>query len=75
MSLVSIKGYYDGKQVQLGEKVRLPQNARLIITVLDYEPSSVADHDREAFLQLSAANLARGYDVDEVEYTEADLKK
>ncbi len=70
MPLVSIPAHYDGAQVLLDEEVALRPNARLIVTVLED-----ADSEREDFLRLAESGLAAAYDGDEVEYTEADLRR
>ncbi|MCF7667779.1 MAG: hypothetical protein K9M60_03255 [Akkermansiaceae bacterium] len=67
---MSIQAHYDGTQVLLDEKVTLPLNARLLVTVLDG-----SNEDREEFLQLAAKSLATAYSDEEVEYTAADLKR
>ena len=70
MPLMSIPAHFDGTQVLLDEKVALPLNARLLVTVLDE-----SNEDREEFLQLAANSLATAYSDEEVEYTAADLKR
>lgn len=70
MPLMSIPAHFDGTQVLLDEKVALPTNARLLVTVLDG-----ANEEREEFLQLAANSLAKAYSDEEVEYTTADLKR
>jgi hypothetical protein len=70
MPLMSIPAHYDGTQVLLDEKVSLPPNSRLLVTVLDD-----SDNDREQFLQLASNSLATAYSDEEVEYTAADLKR
>jgi hypothetical protein len=70
MPLISIPAHFDGTQVLLDEKVALPLNARLLVTVLDG-----SNEDREEFLQLAANSLATAYSDEEVEYTAADLKR
>jgi len=70
MPLMSIPAHFDGTQVLLDEKVALPLNARLLVTVLDG-----ANEDREEFLQLASNSLATAYSDEEVEYTAADLKR
>ena len=69
MPLKSIPAHYDGQHVRLDEEVALAPNTRLIVTVLED-----ADVEREEFLLLAARGLARAYDEDEIEYSEADLK-
>lgn len=68
MPLISIPAHFDGKQVVLDEKVTIPANSRLILTVLE-----AADADRETFLAASAQALNAAYSNDEVEYSEDDL--
>lgn len=70
MPLMSIPAHFDGTQVLLDEKVALPLNARLLVTVLDG-----SNEDRDEFLQLAANSLATAYSDEEVEYTAADLKR
>lgn len=70
MPLMSIPAHYDGTQVLLDEKVSLPPNSRLLVTVLDD-----SNDDREQFLQLASNSLATAYSDEEVEYTAADLKR
>ena len=70
MPPMSIPAHYDGTQVLLDEKVSLPPNSRLLVTVLDD-----SDDDREQFLQLASNSLATAYSDEEVEYTAADLKR
>ena len=70
MPLMSIPAHFDGTQVLLDEKVALPINARLLVTVLDE-----SNKDREEFHQLAANSLATAYSDEEVEYTAADLKR
>lgn len=70
MPLMCIPAHFDGNQVLLDEKVVLPTNARLLVTVLDG-----SNDDREEFLQLAANSLSKAYSDEEVEYTAADLKR
>ena len=70
MPLMSIQAHYDGVQVLLDEKVVLRRNSRLIVTVLED-----TDEDCEDFMRMAASGLAGAYSDDEVEYTEADLKR
>jgi len=70
MPMVSIPAHYDGQHVRLDEEVALSPNARLIVTVLDG-----ADGERGDFLRLAESGLAQSFEDDEVEYSEADLKR
>jgi hypothetical protein len=68
---VSIKAHFDGKQVLLDESVELAPNSALLVTVL---PTN-SDDERDAWLKLGEANLARAYGPEEPEYSSADVKK
>ncbi len=70
MPLVSIPAHYDGTQVLLDEEVVLRPNARLIVTVL-----GDSDAEREDFLRVAANGLAGAWGEDEVEYSEADIRR
>ena len=67
MPILSIPAHFDGKQVKLDEDVSIPQDAQLIVTVLESD-----DAEREDFLRLASQNLSRAYEGDEVEYSLAD---
>ena len=70
MTLLSISAHFDGNQVMLDEDIDLRPNAKLIATVLDD-----FNDERTDSCKLSLSALAAAYDEDEVEYTEADIKK
>jgi len=67
---LSIQAHYDGVRVLFDEKVDIPPNTRLLVTILED-----SDADRKSFLDLSSMTLADSYADDEIEYTEADLVK
>lgn len=69
MPILSVPAHFDGVHVRLDEEIMLPQNARLIVTVIDEH-----DPDRDNFLALSANALGAAYDEEEVEYTQEDLQ-
>jgi hypothetical protein len=69
MSHITVPAHYDGERIHLDKPVRLPINARLLVTVLEEED----DHD--LWLRFSAANLARAYGEDEPEYGLEDIKE
>lgn len=69
MTLLTVSAHFDGNQVLLDEDVDLRPGTKLIVTVLDDLNGEHTD-----FHQLSSSALANAYD-DEVEYTEADIKK
>ncbi len=68
MPMKSIPAHFDGQQVLLDEQVKIPPHTRLLVTILE-------DADREDFLSMASTAFADSYDADEVEYTEADLKR
>jgi hypothetical protein len=70
MPLVSIPAHFDGVHVHFDEHVTLRPHARLIVTVLED-----SDDERQDFLRMAASGLAAAYSEDEVEYTEADIKR
>jgi hypothetical protein len=70
MPLKSIAAHYDGQRVCFDEEVTIAPKTRLLVTILED-----SDHDREEFLRLASAAFADSFGDDEVEYTEADLKR
>ena len=68
MTTVALSAHFDGKQIELDEPYRLPENARLVVVVLP------ADDERQEWSRLAAQQLARAYDNAEPEYTTADLR-
>jgi hypothetical protein len=70
MPMRSIAAHYDGQQVCFDEDVTIRPETRLLVTILDD-----AGSERQDFLSLASAAFADSYDKDEVEYTEADLKR
>ena len=70
MPTVSLKAHYDGKTIRLDEPFDLPPNTRLMVTVLP----PMTDTEREDWLNLSAANLARAYGDDEPEYSVTNVR-
>jgi hypothetical protein len=75
--LKSVRGVFDGKHIRLLEPLSLPENAQVIIIVLD-EPPVEAEEELSAseLLGLSAASGALDFLNDPAEdiYTDADLK-
>jgi hypothetical protein len=75
--LKSVRGVFDGKHIRLLEPLSLPENAQVIIIVLD-EPPVEAEEELSAseLLGLSAASGALDFLNDSAEdiYTDADLK-
>jgi hypothetical protein len=69
MKTIALGAHYDGKKIELDEPYPLPENARLVVIVLPQ------DGERHDWLRLSVQQLARAYNDNEPEYTEADLRK
>ena len=69
MKTIALGAHYDGNKIELDEPYPLPENARLVVIVLPQ------DDERQDWLRLSAQQLARAYNDNEPEYTEADLRK
>jgi len=70
MQTVTLTARFDGQQILLDEPYQLEANTPLMITIL---PKPV--DEQAAWQQLAAQNLARAYEVQEVEYTIADLRE
>ncbi|MCP5542211.1 MAG: hypothetical protein H7A52_18870 [Akkermansiaceae bacterium] len=66
----SVIAHYDGQRVCLDEEVTIAPETKLLVTILED-----SDRDREEFLRLAGAAFADSYGDDEIEYTEADLKR
>ena len=69
MKTIALSAHYDGDKIELDEPYPLPENARLVVIVLPQ------DDERQDWLRLSVQQLARAYNDNEPEYTEADLRK
>jgi hypothetical protein len=72
MSGVTLRAHYDGERIVLDEPFEIPENAALIVTVL--EPGDAASF-RDDWQRLRADGLAAAYADDEPEYTAKDLKR
>ncbi len=70
MSILRINAHFDGQHIQLDEKVDLPLNARLIVTVLSDEAAT----DQSDWSTLAKAALARAYGENEPEYGTDDIR-
>ena len=70
MSKRSIAAHFDGQQILLDEEVSIRPHTRLLVTILDDD-----DSDRSDFAAIASAAFADSYDDEEVEYSEADLKR
>ena len=69
MKTIALSAHYDGKKIELDEPYPLSENAHLVVIVLPQ------DDERHDWLRLSVQQLARAYNANEPEYTEADLRK
>ena len=73
MSLITVPAHFDGERILLDEPFDLPQDAKLLVTVLDSHNVQI-DEEREDWVRLSLQNLARAYGDNEPEYTADHLK-
>ena len=71
MPVVSLKAHFDGQHIQLDEPFQLPQDAQLLVTLLQ---PSLTDQQREAWLALSARGLAAAYGENEPDYSDAEIQ-
>jgi hypothetical protein len=62
----TLKAHYDGKAIQLDEPFPLPQDARLLVTVLE------DDEESRYWSELGAEAFTRAGSLAEPEYTVAD---
>ena len=65
----SVSARFEYGRVLFDEEVAIPSHARLLVTILE-EP----DMERSDFLSLSSRSFADAFDVDEVEYSETDIR-
>lgn len=70
MPTISLRAHFDGKTIRLDEPFDLPQNARLMVTVLQ----PLIEAEREDWSRLSQANLGRAYGENEPEYSGRDVR-
>ena len=69
MENITLRAHYDGKRILLDDKIDLPANTKLLITVIQ------SDVERESWLALSAQGLATAYADDEPEYSVKMIKE
>jgi hypothetical protein len=72
MSAITLKAHYDGKRICLDEPYKLQRDSKLIVTVVSGD--SLED-ERQAWLAVSQAGLARAYGEDEPDYFHAALRE
>jgi hypothetical protein len=70
MIMKSVSARFDEGKVLFDEEIVIPPHARLLVTILED-----SDADRSDFLTLSSASFADAYDDDEIEYSEADVRR
>jgi len=68
-NLKTLHAHYDGERIVLDEPFDLPENARLLVTLISEEGG-----ERVSWTSLAAENLARAYGEAEPDYTVADLR-
>ena len=64
----TLKAHFDGKQVVLDEPVAFDAGTKLLVLVAKEETT---EEERAAWLEMSAAGLARAYGPDEPDYSDA----
>ena len=69
---ITVRGHYDGKQIQVDEPINLAPGTPLIITVL---PLQAGMQDSEFWSLLAQDSLERGYGNDEPEYNVAMIRE
>lgn len=69
---ITVRGHYDGKQIQVDEPIELAPGTPLIITVL---PQQAELQDSEFWSLLAQVGLERAYGVDEAEYSAAMIRE
>jgi len=70
MIMKSVSARFDGEKVLLDEDITIPVDARLVVTILQD-----SDDERVEFHRLSSKAFADAFEEDEVEYSEADLRR
>ena len=63
MPSVTLNAHFNGQQIVLDEAFDLPENAKLLVTILE-----TPDLERGEWQALASQNLARAYVDDEPDY-------
>jgi hypothetical protein len=66
MKTVTLTAHVSGDSIQLDEPFALPENARLLVTIL---PEGMPYLEQQEWYALSKAGLARAYADDEPDYS------
>lgn len=72
MQLVTLPGYFDGKQIRLDAPFNLKPETRVLVTIL---PEPDVDEDRADWLSASIQSLEQAYRSDEPDYTMEQIKE
>jgi len=72
MHTITVRGHFDGKQIQVDEPIELAPGTPLIITVL---PQQAEVQDSDFWSLLAQAGLERAYGNDEPEYGAAMIRE
>ena len=72
MKAVTLKAHFDGKSICLDDPYPLTPNARLLVTIV---PGDSQDAERQAWLAVSQASMARAYADEEPDYSDAALRE
>jgi len=71
MPSVSLNAHFDGQSIILDEPFEIPNNARLLVTVVP----PATDLDRGQWATLAGTGIAGAYGDDEPEYSTADVRQ
>ena len=71
METVTLRAYFDGKQILLDEPCELEPHTELIVTVQPH----ASDEEPEAWTRLALDSLARAYGDDEPQYSRGQIKE
>lgn len=71
MPSVSLNAHFDGQSIILDEPFEIPNNARLLVTVVP----PATDFDRDQWATLAGTGIAGAYGDDEPEYSTADVRQ
>lgn len=63
-SLITLRAHFDGSTIVLDTPYNLKQNAKLLVTVLDFETEG---EERKFWTELSLSHLNKAYGEDEPE--------
>lgn len=72
MKILTLSGHVEGAAIRLDEPFKLPENARVLVTLLPAGEAEQSSSDWQAF---SLAGLAGAYSDDEPDYSDRLIKQ